>query len=153
MWRALVVLLCAAGFFGLACGGNSATFEPGDGLRRGNTQGFDLLYPNDSGTFAFVWRDGPVDQKPVQVQVLEVVDLSDQRVVYRNAGTYRSRDVNVAAWSSTPNVLIAYSGDVGTALVAPTSNGPWARVEGEACLDKNDVEAVGQVVVDRIPTC
>lgn len=110
--------------------------------------------PNAEGTYAFhwTWGDSP---DGFDVQILEVVRLSDDKVVFREQERFRARDVNVAAWSSTPNMLLTYSGDVGTATVGPTSNDgdTWAFVDATACLGPQQVEALDAAVAEHLPHC
>jgi hypothetical protein len=138
-----------------ACGGGRGQQAARERTsERGNVQGFDRLYPNESGTFAFRWIDPQGGQAPVETHVLEVVRLADDEVAFRDAERFRARDLNLAAWSSTPDVLVAYSGDVGTATIGPSdTHGGWAVLDRDACLGPKQVAALDGAVADRLPRC
>jgi hypothetical protein len=110
--------------------------------------------PNPEGTYAFQWTWGD-SPDGFDVQILEVTRLSDDKVVFHEDGRFRARDVNVAAWSSSPDLLLAYSGDVGTATIGPTSNDgdTWAIVNTDACLTPEQVDGLDDSVAERLPRC
>jgi hypothetical protein len=122
-------------------------------VRYGIPQGFEREYPNDDGTFAFRWMPDIEQKGLVEVQILEIVDLRTGEVVYRDDIRYRGRDVNVAAWSSTTDVLLGYSGDVGTAVIGPGPDGAWRELDAEACVERDVVDELGDEVARRLPVC
>jgi hypothetical protein len=78
--------------------------------------------------------------------VLEVIEVVTGEVVYRNDSRYRLRDANVAAWSSTPHVLLAHSADVG-----PGVDGVWTELDTSACVSPD--ATYGNDVTSRIDVC
>jgi hypothetical protein len=109
---------------------------------------------NPEGTYSFQWTWGD-SSDGFDVQILEVTRLSDHKVVFHEDQRFRARDVNVAAWSSSPDLLLAYSGDVGTATIGPTSNDgdTWAIVDTPACLSIEQAVALDVGVAERLPKC
>jgi hypothetical protein len=138
---------------GCSASGDEEPLASGAQQSRGNIQGFDAEVADESGEFAFRWIAGPAGQEPVEVQILEVIDTSTGDIVYRDAGTYRSRDVNVAAWASEPRALLAYSGDVGTVTIRPDGSGVWNVSDPQGCLSEEQIERSDNEVSSRLPAC
>ena len=122
------------------------------GITHTNVQGFDKSYPNPQNTFLFQWTR-LVKTIGVEKQVLEVVEISNGSVVFRDDVHFRGRDVNVASWSATPNVLLAYSGDVGTFTFGQLDNGRWGSVAAEAWLGPTELRNLDPTVAARLPKC
>jgi hypothetical protein len=130
--------------------------QPGSASSRyGNAQGFDRIYKSTDGRVGFRWVRNP-GLVSVETQVLEMVRTSDGAVLFRDDTHFRGRDVNVAGWSTTPNALVAYSGDVGTFVIRPADGDVWREEAGfdpSICLSKEGLRAAGEAATGRLPTC
>jgi hypothetical protein len=102
------------------------------------------LHPSPTATYAYRLTAGPPDQKPAAVEVLEVVRVADGQVVFRDDRTFRQRDRNFAGWSPlVPDVLVAYSGDVGTSAYGARPDGTWGEVDQRRCFSAERLAEVG----------
>lgn len=103
---------------------------------------------NPTGTHAFHWLN---ESTHPHVHVLEVIDLTTRGVVFRDDHTYRTRDVNVAAWSSSPSALLVYSGDVGTAALVLEDGVVTLENVQDRCVPGST--ALRDAVRRRLPVC
>lgn len=128
----------------MLCACETTTFD--------NVQGFNTLFPNVQQTYSFQWSKTR-SESGIEKHVLQIVDMSTDRVVFRDDQHFRGRDVNVAGWSATPDVLLAYSGDVGTFTIGRSSDGKWIPVDFKACLGPEELNGLAPTVADRLPKC
>lgn len=91
------------------------------------------------------------DSTEVRASDVEVVKVSTGEVVFRsNSGSFRKRDTNFLAWTST-NLLVAYSGDIGTfTLDLGLPNPELDSVGPDGCLDLSTMVGASESNMKRL---